>query len=217
MSESHKARIDLCRNLVSHLDRTTKSDVETLKQIGVPIKFYIPPLLSLVLEKVTKGAEFGEAVWDVRDEFRQVRSLISKYGILFQDTSQPLKVLLETRRKIFRDIELLSKSFEKSDRTGFKEWADVLDTIPDILKDVEMGNIPKATVIAKLLALPIEQLRSIILKRRYSSLFKTRRDFYNITDYANLLDKAMLPYQRKWERDHGDDRGIFALGTESEN
>lgn len=156
MSRSHQARINISRSILSSLDSATKKDVELLQQIGVPIQFYVPPLLSLVLERVVKGANFGESVWEIREQFKPIRNLIAEYGVLTQETSQPLKRIIRERDKIFRDVDLLTKHFEKRDSSTLKEWADVLDTIPSIMKSIGLGIIPKASLIAKLIELPIE-------------------------------------------------------------
>ena len=124
-------RINIARQLISALDSATRADVDSLKEIGVPITFYIPPFLAIALEKVSRGADFGLAVLDIRQQFSAVRALIAEYEDVLKDTSRPLKKLLRTRTKIFSDIERISRTLGQGTKVGILEWADVLDAIPE--------------------------------------------------------------------------------------
>ena len=205
----HQERISIARLFVDKLNKKAIEDIDLLKDIGVPIKFYIPPLLSIVLEKVIKGADFGTAVFDVRNDFKKIRSLIAEYGSLLNDKSITINSALKIRNKIFRDIEFISKAFETRDRSKIKEWADILDIIPGTIKTASLGQIPKASIITKLMKLPIEELRSLILKRRYSSLFRVQKDFYKIQNYTHLLQKAFSQFFLIWKKETGRDRHLF--------
>lgn len=202
-------RINIAKQLISALDSATRADINSLKQIGVPISLYIPPFLAIVLERVLKGADFGQAVVEVRQQFSAVRKLIADYEMVLKDTTSPLKKLIQARSKIFTDIERISSSLGRGTRVGFLEWADVLDAIPDVVETATSGALPQISLVRKLIDLPVSKLRDLLLKRRYAALFHAYRDFHEISNYTNLVSTSFEQFEQQWINKSGDNCAIY--------
>jgi len=202
-------RINIARQLLSTLDSATRADVDSLKEIGVPVTLYIPPFLAIVLEKVSRGADFGLAVLEIRQQFTAMRALVAEYESVLKDTSQPLKKLLSARTKIFSDIEKISKALGRGTKVGIWEWADVLDAIPDAFDAATDCIIPQASLVRKLVELPVSKLRYFLLKRRYAALFRAYRDFHRISNYSSLVYSTFEQFENQWKKDSGQEYAIF--------
>jgi len=202
-------RVNIAQKLLRALDSATRTDVDSLKEIGVPVRFYIPPFLAIALEKVTRGADFGLAVLEVRQQFTSIRELIAEYETVLKDTSQPLRKLLRARNKIFSDIERISRKLGQGTKVGILEWADVLDVIPETVDVATTGAIPRASIVRKLLELPVSKLRDLLLKRRYAALFRAYRDFHQIMSYENLVHTSFEKFEHQWKKRTGEECAVY--------
>lgn len=190
---SQNYKFNLANKLVSSINsNVTKQFTELLKNQH-NIEFIIPPFLSIVLNNVVKGASFGEAILDLRDEFSGIRKLFFDYNIQFYDSSNQLKDQIKFANKIFSDIETIARKFSIIEKTRYKIWSDSFDFILDSVAINDFNVIDNANLLSRLLKLSKEMINELLLRYRYNSVYKMKKDFYQIKEYSSLLQKAIEP------------------------
>lgn len=198
INNSQKFKYNLAKRLIEKMNIKAENEMKDLINSNYNIEIFIPPFLSIVLNNVIKGASFGDAILDLRDQFKDLRKLFREYNLLFQDSNLSLKKQIEESSKIISDIEKVSSSFSICDKSRFSVWSDAFDFIIDSTTDIKNYNIiNSASLISKITKYSKNIIKHLILKRRYSSIYRLKEDFYSIKDYSSLLYKAIIPFEEK--------------------
>ena len=198
IKNSQNFKYNLAKMLIEKMNIKAENEMKDLINSNRNIEIFIPPFLSIVLNNVIKGASFGDAILDLRNQFKDLRKLFSEYNILFQDPNLSLKEQIKKSSKIISDIEKVSYSFSICDKSRFSVWSDAFDFIIDSTTDIKNYNIiNSANLISKIAKYSKNIIKLLILKRRYSSIYRLKEDFYSIKDYSNLLHKAIIPFEEK--------------------
>ena len=198
INNSQNFKYNLATRLIERMNIRVENEMKDLINSNYNIEIFIPPFLSIVLNNVIKGASFGDAILDLRNQFKDLRKFFREYNLLFQCPNLSLKKQIKEASKIISDIEKVSSSFSIHDKSRFSVWSDAFDFIIDSTTDIKNYNIiNSANLISKIAKYSKNIIRYLILKRRYSSIYRLKEDFYNIKDYSNLLYKAIIPFEEK--------------------
>lgn len=198
INNSQNFKYNLATRLIERMNIRVENEMKDLINSNYNIEIFIPPFLSIVLNNVIKGASFGDAILDLRNQFKDLRKFFREYNLLFQGPNLSLKKQIKEASKIISDIEKVSSSFSIHDKSRFSVWSDAFDFIIDSTTDIKNYNIiNSANLISKIAKYSKNIIRYLILKRRYSSIYRLKEDFYNIKDYSNLLYKAIIPFEEK--------------------
>ena len=173
VKDSNALKNILSQKLIQSINTKLSKEFDELLNYNHDIKFFVPPLLAILLENVTKGASFGEALMELRSQFQPIRKLFAQYNAELQNPNKSLKQQFEYVTKISREIERVSSSFPIKDRTTLTIWGDTFDFLIDSATDLKNFNpIESVNLIPKLSRLSEHALTQLILKHRYSSIYK---------------------------------------------
>ncbi|MFH0802188.1 MAG: hypothetical protein V2A78_07370 [bacterium] len=198
INSSNAFKYTLSQKLVQGMNAHVSKEFHQLLNSNHDIKFLVPPFLAVVLERVIKGASFGEAIMELRTQFQPVRKLFAQYNSEFRNPARSLKQQITYTSKIIKEIERVASSFSTLDRTTLTIWGDTFDFLIDSATDLaNYSPIEGVSIIPRLSHLSKQALNLLILKRRYSSIYKLKKDFYNIKRYSTLLYDATKPFLEK--------------------
>jgi hypothetical protein len=198
VNSSNAFKYTLSQKLVQGMNAHVSKEFDQLLNSNHDIKFLVPPFLAVVLERVIKGASFGEAIMELRTQFQPIRKLFAQYNSEFRNPARSLKQQITYTSKIFKEIERVASSFSTLDRTTLTIWGDTFDFLIDSATDLRnYSPIQGISIIPRLSRLSKQALNLLILKRRYSSIYKLKKDFNNIKRYSTLLYDATKPFLEK--------------------
>jgi hypothetical protein len=198
VKDSNALKNTLSQKLIQSINIKLSKEFDELLNYNHDIKFFVPPLLAILLENVTKGASFGEALMELRSQFQPIRKLFAQYNADLQNPTKSLKQQIQHATKISREIEHVSSSFSIEDRSTLTIWGDTFYFLIDSTTNLKNFNpIESVNLIPKLSRLSEHTLTQLILKHRYSSIYKLKNDFYNIKQYATLLHNVTKPFVEK--------------------
>ena len=107
-----------------------KLNIEALVRYGGTIEIYIPPLLSVLLDRCTKPSDITDQLPLLRDEFESIRLSIHDY-LSYLNESRTLKEQIEVTKEMKKAIEALNSTLTKAKKSLiYQTWDTVKDGTP---------------------------------------------------------------------------------------
>ena len=198
LNKTNLLKFSLSQQLLKEINFSISEDMKYLLQTTSNIKYFIPPIMALTLEKVSKGASFGEAILEMRTTCKPLREQFKKYNYEFINNTRSLSEQIKTSKIIAKDIRKLASSFQKLEGSTLTVWGDIFDFVFSNASEMEtITPLSAIGLVSKLGILSKDIIELLVLKRRYSSVYKIRSDFFNLADYSSLLINTMTPYQQR--------------------
>jgi hypothetical protein len=158
--------------------------IEEVYDSDRPIATYLPPALSLFLDRMRQCKDMTEAILGLREEYRELRLALAKFQRA-TNSDMELGQMLKARRDL---AETLAELGSVSDTNGAIDQ--VIDIIPSVAKAVA-NPLDVSAYSDELVNRPADWLRSWWRRRPLRSVFVLRDQLLGLSQYADLLDDAL--------------------------
>ena len=108
-----------------------------------------------------------------------------------QSDRLPLKESINARNDIERQLKEITKPYDRMDITAMIHWRDLIDIIPDKLKDLKMETLGIRGVLELLISIPIELIDSRLRVKNIVHLSKSKQTFCRFLVTMNLLKRFL--------------------------
>jgi hypothetical protein len=160
-----------------HIADLHKLSIETLIRYGGTIEIYIPPLLSLLLDRCSKPKDIPKLAVTMRGEFEKLRLSIRDY-LSDVNASGTLKEQIEAAKEMKKAIDSLKSTLAKAKKSlVYQTW--------DVVKAGDPMKIFTGT-----LDLLIEKDTEKQVVRRVHPFIDMWTLFFDVQDYGRLLVKV---------------------------
>ena len=189
-------------NAYSSLSKATEEEFESLKSLGSPIKIFIPPIMSVVLDKVSSPKDIPKLILEMREDSQKIRENFYDYEETIKDENSSLKESVKAAHELQAINKSLANVYDKKDIINIKEFANTL--IPKKIWDIDKEDLDFKNFTSFLLKEPLESLSRRIKNRSIMYLIDLKNKFLEIKQYGNLIKKIWdydLTYEdiNKWE------------------
>ncbi|MHA1482851.1 MAG: hypothetical protein ACTSQA_05400 [Candidatus Heimdallarchaeaceae archaeon] len=189
-------------NAYSSLSKATKEEIESLKSLGSPIKIFIPPIMSVVLDKVSSPKDIPKLILEMREDSQKIRENFNNYEETIKKENSTLKESIKAAHELQAINQSLADVYGKKDIINLKEFVNTL--IPKEIWDIDKEDLDFKNFTSFFLKGPVEFLIRRIKNRAIMYLIDLKTKFLEIKQYGNLIKKIWdydLNYEdlKKWE------------------
>ena len=173
----------------SIMSKAMSSEIEELQKVRGTESIVIPPIPSMILRKIDKPSQIIEELLSLRNKFKKVRDAFREYLFLINGKDVELKKSLSALSDFKKICDELSRTYDRRGVALISEWRDATDLLPKELSDVDSEDFDPKSIIKFLLGKPLSWVIQRIKRRKVLPLFGMKREFYNLTDHAELIRK----------------------------
>lgn len=174
----------------SQLSKGLERDIKLLKEQGRKIDLFIPPITAVMLDRVSRPEDIAEELLNMRKKFTSTRNAFKEYAEKIMDDSLSLKESMNALSSLDRQLNEITKPYELKNVAMLAHWKDLIDIIPDKLRETKWEDLNVKAVSKLLLGLPLELLMNKLRMKETVHLFRLRREFLEISDYNKLVEKV---------------------------
>ena len=186
---SAKSVKPISKGIYDELVKLFRSEVEALALLGMPVRFFLPPLTAIILSKAPASpTDYISEILRLRDQFSVFRRRYSELAHILENEDLPLRKKLAAKKKYYDDVvKMLKGEVSKASLTMRIVW--------DGLIAPTIGDFSIHTAATRVISLLLKQLNRVGIKGRAKSLFDLWINTLNIREYGKLLEnnfKCML-------------------------
>ncbi|MDV2503509.1 MAG: hypothetical protein RX318_06110 [bacterium] len=174
----------------SQLSKALEKDINLIEKQGRKIEFFIPPVIAILLNRISEPEEIPEELLSMRREFAKTREVFREYLEKIQDDSVSLEKSLNAIKNLQSQMQEITKPYERKSITAVKHWKELVDIIPFNIEETELKNFSIIDILKKLAGIPIELILKKIKMRDTVHLIRLKKEFFEISDYNNLVKKV---------------------------
>lgn len=158
--------------------------IEEVYDSDRPVPVYLPPALSLFLDRLRSGKTVPETILELREEYRDLRLALSNLQNA-TNSSATLRHMLKARRNFVKNLESLRGSNDSRNTVD-----QVLDIIPSVAKAVT-NPLDINAYTGELLRRPADWIRAWWRRRPLRPVFALQDQLMGLNQYDNLLEQAL--------------------------
>ena len=171
-----------------------KSDILKLLVNGNNKPIFLPPITTIIFERARNTKEIFKVAFDLRNEFKEIRDVFSKYQSKIIDDSLSLNESLEALNILESDVNLIYPRNRYSIATKVKEWRG----LTDLIRFLDGTSFTDISVITKLfLGKPMETIINKIKNRNVNYFVEFENDLQQVKNYGRLIQKLFKKDIRK--------------------
>jgi len=200
-----KGKSKICSNIYNAynvLSKATMNEIELLKSLGSPIKIFIPPIMSVILDRASLPKDIPDLILEMRKNSQKIRSNFKHYEETIKSEHSTLKENIKAVHELQAVNRNLTDAYQKRDIINVAEFLNSL--IPKRIWEVNKEDLDFKNITSLLLKEPLESLSRRIKNRGIMYLIDLKSKFLEIKQYGNLIKKIWdyeLTYEdmKKWE------------------
>jgi len=186
----------------STLSKATMNEIELLKSSGSPIKIFIPPIMSVILDRASSPKDILDLILEMRKNSQKIRSNFKNYEETIKSEHSTLKENIKAVHELQAINQSLTDAYQKRDIINIAEFLNSL--IPKKIWEVNKEDLDFKNISSLLLKEPLESLARRIKIRGIMYLIDLKSKFLEIKQYGYLIKKIWdyeLTYEdiKKWE------------------
>ena len=186
MSFDRQLRRSLPHELFQVIAKSFKASIEDVYDDLSNEVISLPPFLALYLDKVRAGHDRIDAFFELREEFRELRSAITDLQNQLC-SSQSLRARVDAKRRFNRLVTSLTRHYDLK-HVFFLEEA--VAFAPDILKP--LGNpFDPGKYSTSLIQKPVEWIRDWWQHRPFKIAYELRSKLLDLPEYEKLAQSAL--------------------------
>ena len=178
------------------------TDLNELWLVGKPVRVQIPPITSMVLGKVSRPAEIGEAVLEYRDKMKPARTALRDLKQLCAAGDTSVRESLQALRRYRYIMSELSREYG-SVPISMSSWSDLLEVIPEDLSNaLDQTDFDPKRLLASFLNRKAKQLIRRIKLRHFDFFFSLKKEVSKISTHDRLINKVFgySPTEYDWRQ-----------------
>ncbi len=215
MAFDRQLRRNIPHEIFQVIARSFKADIEDVyADLGIDV-VALPPFLALYLDKVRSGRNTVDAIFELRNEFRELRSSIADLqSELFGSGS--LKERIEAKRKFCRLLTSLTRHYDGRHNSVLEE---AIAFAPDVLKP--LGNpLDPGQYSVSLIQKPAQWIRDWWQHRPFRIAYNLRSNLLDLPEYDTLAQSALgirldPADQRSFAAHYEDYMTLYGLPSDS--
>ena len=108
------------------LSKATMEEIESLQSLRSPIKIFIPPIMSVVLDKVSSPKDIPKLILEMRENSQKIRENFNNYEETIKSENSTLKESIKAAHELQAINRSLSDAYKKKEIINIKEFANTL-------------------------------------------------------------------------------------------
>jgi hypothetical protein len=189
-------------NAYSSLSKATKDEIKSLKSLGAAIKIFIPPIMSIILDKATLPKDIPSLILEMRKSSQKIRDNFKYYEETIKRNGTSLKESVKAAHELQAINKSLSEVYKRREIINIKEFINTL--IPKKIWDINKEDLDFKSITSFLLKEPIEALSRRLKNRGIMYFIDLKSKYLEIKQYGDLIKKIWnydLTYtdKNKWE------------------
>lgn len=175
-------------NAYSSLSKAAKKEIQSLKSVGSFVKIFIPPIMAVILDRITYPKEIPTAIMEMRNKSEKTRMTFKEYEETIKNENISLKESIKAANELASINHRISHSFDKKDTLNIKELINNL--IPSNIWEPNKDDIDFKSLLSIFLKEPIESLSRRIKNRGVMYLIDLKSKYLEIKKYSQLIKKV---------------------------
>ncbi len=178
------------------------SDLSALCLVGKPIRLDIPPITSLVLNRVNRPTEIGEVVLELRHKMKPARMALRNLRECCQSEDTSIRESIDALRHYRYIMSELSKSYGAVP-ISMSVWSDLLEFLPKDLSDaLDKADFEPRKLIQSFINSKAKELVRNVKLRHFDFLFSMKKEVLDIISHGRLVNKVFgySPTEEDWQQ-----------------
>ncbi len=178
------------KEIYERLKDILKDSIDPLSLLGKPVSLNIPPITTIVLDKVDKPSQIGQEILSLRSELAKSHTALKEMRDCAMSKHTTIKDSLETLKNYQNIMDQLSKN-RVPNNLKISSWTDLITNLPkDVSDGISTDDFDYRNIVKSLINKPADYLIKKLKLKDFSFFFNIHSQIFNLKETSGLIKKV---------------------------